>query len=187
MGPVPESINRGTEATDGDVVRAVLAGDRERYRVLVERYRRAFGRYAVAVLGDADVAADALQEAFIRAYDALGDCREPDRFRNWFFSILSNQCRSALSRRRSQGDPADLDVPGKERADADAERSELAAALEGALAQLTAEQREAFVLKHVDGRSYEEMADLVGVGVDALKMRVHRAREALRGMLEGLR
>ncbi|MGD0484269.1 MAG: sigma factor-like helix-turn-helix DNA-binding protein, partial [Gemmatimonadales bacterium] len=57
--------------------------------------------------------------------------------------------------------------------------------LQAALAALTAEQREAFLMKHVEGRSYEEMAQLLGVGVDALKMRVYRARDALREMLGG--
>ena len=51
---------------------------------------------------------------------------------------------------------------------------------------LTPEQKEAFVMKHVDGRSYEEMAELTGVGIDALKMRVHRARDGLREMLGGV-
>ena len=184
---VTESPGRSAEATDGAVVRAVLAGDHERYGVLVERYRRTFGRYATGVLGDADAAADALQEAFIRAFDALADCREPDRFRNWFFSILSNQCRSVLSRRQSAADVTEMDVPARERTDAPLERKELAESLGRALEKLTPEQREAFVLKHVDGRSYEEMAGLLGVGVDALKMRVHRARETLRQLMEGVR
>ena len=63
------------------------------------------------------------------------------------------------------------------------DRAELAAALQSALARLTPEQREAFVMKHVDGRSYEEMAELLGVGTDALKMRVYRARDTLRDLL----
>ena len=184
---VTQSSSQGAEATDGDVVRAVLAGDHERYGVLVERYRRAFGRYAAGVLGDADAAADALQEAFIRAYDALANCREPDRFRNWFFSILSNQCRSMLSRRQAASDVTDMDVLARERADGPLERHELAEHLGRALDRLTPEQREAFVMKHVDGRSYEEMEQLLGVGVDALKMRVHRARESLRLFMGGLR
>jgi RNA polymerase sigma-70 factor (ECF subfamily) len=80
-----------------------------------------------------------------------------------------------------------VDPPARERTDDAVERGELGAALEAALGRLTPEQREAFVMKHVDGRSYDEMAQLLGVGVDALKMRVHRARDAMRGMLEGLR
>jgi len=65
-------------------------------------------------------------------------------------------------------------------------QAELARAIERALDRLTPEQREAFVLRHVDGKSYEEMAALLGTGVDALKMRVYRARDALRQQLEHL-
>lgn len=175
------------EPSDATVVGQVLAGDVDAYRVLVERYRRDFGRYAVALVGDADSAADVVQEAFIRAYDSLATCREPDRFGAWFFRILTNQCHDAVHRRRPREDVLVVDPPARERTDDAVERGELGAALEAALGRLTPEQREAFVMKHVDGRSYDEMAQLLGVGVDALKMRVHRARDAMRGMLEGLR
>ena len=175
------------QSSDGTIVRRVLAGDVEQYRVLVERYRLEFGRYAVAAVGDRDAAQDAMQEAFIRAYDALATCREPDRFGAWFFRILTNQCRNASARRRDTVPVEDLDPPGGERADERVERGELGAALEAALARLTPEQREAFVMKHVDGRSYQEMAELLGVGVDALKMRVHRARDAMRATMGALR
>jgi RNA polymerase sigma-70 factor (ECF subfamily) len=175
------------QASDGTIVHRVLTGDVEQYRVLVERYRAEFGRYAVAAVGDRDVAQDAMQEAFIRAFDALATCREPDRFGAWFFRILTNQCRNAVARRRDTVPVDDLDPPGSDRADAGLDRSELGEALEAALARLTPEQREAFVMKHVDGRSYEEMAELLGAGVDALKMRVHRARDAMRSMMGAMR
>ena len=78
-----------------------------------------------------------------------------------------------------------MQLASTERADGETERAELAALLDAALATLTAEQREAFVMKHVEGRSYEEMAGLLGVGAEALKMRVHRARDALKEQLGG--
>ena len=167
-------------------MRRVLDGDVEQYRFLVERYRAQFGRYALAVVGDRDAAQDAMQEAFIRAFDALASCRKPDRFGAWFFRILANQCRNLVARRRDAADLDAMDLPGGERADAATERGELALTLATALARLTPEQREAFVMKHVDGRSYEEMAELLGVGTDALKMRVYRARDALRDLLGGM-
>ena len=171
---------------DGEVVGRVLAGDAEAYRVLVERYRIEFGRYAAAMVGDQDTAEDALQEAFIRAYQSLDSCREPHRFKHWFFRIITNQCHNARARRRTE--PLDQhDTPARERADGPAEQEELGRAIEVALNDLTTEQREAFILKHVDGRSYEEIAGLLGAGVDALKMRVYRAREVLRKKLDGLR
>lgn len=174
-------------SSDGAVVRRVLAGDVEAYRILVERYRVEFGRYAQAAVGDPDTAQDAMQDAFVRAFEALATCRDPERFGAWFFRILTNQCRNTVARRRPTLSLEDVDPAGRERADAELERGELAAALDAALARLTSEQREAFVMKHVDGRSYEEMSELLGVGVDALKMRVHRARDAMRAMMGAMR
>jgi len=101
--------------------------------------------------------------------------------------ILTNQCHTARTRRRDTDDVDALELSSRDRADTDLERAELANALAAALGRLTDEQREAFVLKHVDGRSYEEMANLLDTGVDALKMRVHRAREALRSMMGAMR
>ena len=171
------------ETDDGAVVRQVLAGDVESYRHLVRKYRQMYARYAVTLVGDADAAADAVQEAFVRAFDSLGSCRDPDRFGPWFFRILTNQCHTARDRQRDTERIEEIEIEAPGRADDALDRAELARALEQALDRLTPEQREAFVLKHVDGRSYEEMAELLGTGVDALKMRVHRAREALRTMM----
>jgi RNA polymerase sigma-70 factor, ECF subfamily len=183
---VSQSLSTGTVGRDdGAVVRRILDGDVEAFRVLVERYRAAFGNYAVAFVGDPDAAADAMQEAFIRAFDALATCRDPDRFGPWFFRILQNQCRTARGRMRETEDVSEMQLAAPERTDGATDRAELAALLEAALASLTAEQREAFVMKHVEDRSYEEMAGLLGVGAEALKMRVHRARDALKVRLGG--
>jgi len=171
------------EASDGSVVREVLAGDAERYRVLVDRYRERFGRYAVALVGDPDLAEDAVQEAFVKAFHGLATCRDPDRFGSWFFRILTNQCHDARARVRPMEDVARLPLRARDRTDATVDRKELADLIEQGLAVLTPEQREAFVLKHVEGRTYEQIAALTGAGIDALKMRVHRARDTLRDVL----
>lgn len=178
---------RFSELSDRDAVCRVLDGDPECFGVLVERYRLEFGRVATALCGDPDLAADAMQDAFIRAYDALGSCQNPDRFGSWFFRILVNQCHNSRARqRRFEGIEA---VEARSDADParDAERAELRRALARGLDVLTAEQREAFVMKQIDGRSYAEMAELLDTGVDALKMRVYRARDLLRTELERVR
>lgn len=171
---------------DGEVVRRVLAGERELFRILVERCRRDFGRYATSIAGDPDTAADAMQEALIRAFRALESCRDPDRFKSWFFRILTNRCHTVRSKHRREVALKDHGLTANDRADRQTERRELREAIEAALLTLTEEQREAFVLKEVEGRTYEAMSELLGVGVDALKMRVYRAREALREELRGL-
>jgi RNA polymerase sigma-70 factor (ECF subfamily) len=176
-----------TELSDASLVRRILAGETDLYRILVERYRHEFGRYASGMLGgNVDDAADALQEAFIRAFDSLGSLGDPERFKAWLFRIVSNQCHNVrrknkphLSLERMQ-DPEDATA---ERAVANREMAEL---IEGAIEELTPEQKEAFVMKHVEGRSYAEMSDLLGIGQDALKMRVHRARDELKKKLEGM-
>jgi RNA polymerase sigma-70 factor (ECF subfamily) len=169
--------------TDADAVRRVLAGDVEAYRFLVERYRLEFGRLAEALVGDPDAAADALQEAFIRAYRSLGRCRDPDRFRRWFYRIVVNHCHDAR-RRRPAVSLEGLELSARETADAGLEEDELARRLERALEALTPEQREVFVLKEIEDRSYAEIAELLGTTVEALRMRVHRSRDVLRKLLE---
>jgi RNA polymerase sigma-70 factor (ECF subfamily) len=173
---------------DGELVRRVRAGEAEIYRVLVERYRQEFGRYASAMLdGDGEDAADALQEAFIRAYDSLASCRDPDRFKAWLFRIVSNQCHNVRKRRRGHLSLERAAERGEDPAGrSDSDRKEIGEVLELAMETLTTEQKEAFILKHVDGRSYSEIAEILGVGEDALKMRVYRARDELKKRLEEL-
>jgi RNA polymerase sigma-70 factor (ECF subfamily) len=171
------------EATDGAVVRAVLAGDTERYAELVTRYRDHYARYAARMLGSADAAEDAVQDAFVRAYDQLAQCREPDKFVGWFFLILRNRC---FAERRKSRDVVPLEAAGAvaaaDRPDG-METAERRRALQLALLELTPEQREVFVLKHVEGLSYGEIAERLGTSVPSLKMRMHRAYDRLREQL----
>ena len=183
-------MTRGPEtsesvATDSEIVGQVLAGDTEAYGVLVERYRVELGRIAEAMLGDGDVAADVLQEAFISAYQSLGRCRDPERFKAWLYQIVRNRCRDVL-RRRPHVTLDSVEVAARETADMPLAESELAGLLEQAMEALTVEQREAFVLKEIEGRSYQEMTELLATRVDALRMRVMRARDVLRKRLGGV-
>jgi RNA polymerase sigma-70 factor, ECF subfamily len=167
-------------ADDASVVERVLNGDTAAYATLVGRYQASSLHYALAMVGDGDVAADVVQDAFIKAYRTLSDCRDPGRFGSWFFRIVRNRCLDHLKGRRVRTRWA-ASEEGREvgRPDAAMERFELRGALGRALSQLTPEQRDAFLMKHLYERSYEEMAEETGVSVSALKMRVSRAREVL--------
>lgn len=173
------------ERTDRQLVRAVLGGERSAYRVLVERHEDALFRRARAILGDTDLAADAVQDAFIRAYERLADCADPDRFGGWVYRTLRNRCYDELRAARHRGQPLTelTELSGDEDPRHDLERLELRAAIDGALEVLSPLLREAFVLKHVDGLSYDEMQEVTGVARSALKMRVKRAREELEVLL----
>ncbi|HET7789666.1 MAG TPA: RNA polymerase sigma factor [Gemmatimonadales bacterium] len=173
------------DLSDGDVVRAVMAGDAERYAALVRKYRDRYARYATRLLGSVDAGEDAVQDALIRAYEQLAQCRDPDNFAGWFFLILRNRCFAERRRKRREGPLEGAEVPAApDRSESDLERGEQRRALEASLLRLTAEQREVFVLKHVEELSYEEIAARTGASVPSLKMRMHRAYDRLRELLE---
>lgn len=172
--------------SDADCIRAVLAGDAEAFGTLVERYQHEFMRFAIRMLGARDDADEALQAAFVRAFRALSQCRDPERFGGWLYRIVANECRTRATRRGRRErwfvrDETLLDQAAAPSVDdAGAAREEIQRALD----RIPADQREAFVLKYVEELSYEEMADITGVSVSALKMRAKRACRRLRGLLE---
>jgi RNA polymerase sigma-70 factor (ECF subfamily) len=172
--------------TDAAIVARIMSGDVDAYALLVTRYRPRLSRYALRMLGNREDAQEALQDAFIRAYRAIGRCDDPERFGSWLFSILVNRCRTtgARSTRRARTFVSD-EVATRSAAESHpAEQAAWREEIERALAQLDSDQREAFLLKHVEGLSYEEMAEITGAGVSALKMRVKRACDRLRGLLQ---
>jgi len=140
--------------------------------------------------GRPDDAADVVQQAFIKGYRNLDRCRDPERVGGWLFRIAVNLCKDHLKGRVRREVPLDAGEPLRATRglpEEGAERSEIREEIYRALQSLSDEQREAFVLKHVEGWSYEEMAEKLEVSVPALKMRVHRAREQLQGLLEHYR
>ena len=178
-----------TEPSDATVVRQVLAGDTEAYRLLVARHRERMGRFAMRMLGNRQDAEEALQDAFVRAYRSLGQCATPERFDGWLFRILANRCRTKGSRRRRYeatfvaDELAVAAAADPLTAEAGQDPPVSGETLAQALGQLDDDSREAFLLKYVEELSYQEIAGLTGVGISALKMRVKRAAERLRRIL----
>ena len=173
--------------SDAAVVRRVLDGNEDAFAILVERYYDHYARLATHLTGNREDAEEALQDTFVRAYRNLGRYEERERFGAWLLRILVNQARSVTSRRRRRArlfaeHAATAFEPTSEAhpAERDAIREEVGRAL----AQLPAEQREAFLLYHVEGLDYEEMMAVTGLGHSALKMRVKRACDRLRTLLQ---
>jgi len=179
----------GSGPSDAEVVARVLGGDQEAFGILIQRYEPGLLRYAARMLGSRDAAADAVAEGLVRAYRHLASCRDPARIRTWLYRIVANRCKSHLARRPRADVSLDDAPPVADPTDNEAalERAEQLALVERALLNLSPEGREAFVLKHVEGMSYEEMAAATGERIPTLKMRVHRAREALLQALEEYR
>lgn len=177
--PTPADVD-----TDQDVITRILAGERDAFAMLIGRYSDPLYRHALGMTGSPDVAEDILQTSFIKAFHHLREVR--GRFDAWLFRIVANGCKDWLKNiRRSHLSYDEDDQPSSYASpDEDLDRTEMRTDLDSALSQLAPSLQEAFIMKHVEGRSYEEMADLLGTTVGALKMRVHRAREALQTLLE---
>ncbi len=186
-----ENPNRMPESpTDGTVIERVLCGDTESFGFLIDRYQDDLVAYANYMIGSADDAADVVQDSFVRAYKSLRQCKDPARFKAWLFRIVSNQCKTHLARhhrRHRESLSAAVGVPGdKDAPDTAVEGAELRRTVHEALQHLTVDQREALVLKYIDGLSLPEIADLLSTSQSALKMRLLRGREALRERLQGV-
>lgn len=177
-----------SERPDASIVAAVLTGNTDAYGVLVYRYRDAYTRFAAHMLGSLEDADDALQLAFVRAFRNLAQCRDPDKFGSWLYQIVVNECRTLAARRAKRErrmirsdermNGASTNHPANEMA--------LHDEIQYALSRLEPAQREAFLLRHVEALSYEEISEITGDGISALKMRVKRATARLRDLLEGV-
>jgi len=176
--------------TDGALVRRTRDGDARAFTELVDRHAAACLRFAARMLGDRSEAEDVAQETFLRAFRALESYDERLPFRTWLFSILINRCRTAMAQRMRRERRIVFDSDALERTSLAAPQDsvELREELNRAIAALSPEQREAFLLRHVEELSYEEIMSVTGAGMSALKMRVKRACERLQQLLtEGVR
>ena len=163
------------------VIHAARAGDVRAFATLVDLYYARCLRFAMHMLSSRADAEEAVQDTFVRVYRALPSYREQDSFEPWLFRILGNRCRTVGARQRRHAEVVEyVEVP--ERAMAARQDTEIAwrEEIDRALRSLPAEQREAFLMRHVEGMSYEDMGVATGAGVSALKMRVKRACDALR-------
>ncbi len=183
-GVAPQGTEPVVGAMKNVLVHAAKTGDVRAFAALVDAYYARCLRFALHMLSSRRDAEEAVQDTFVRVYKALPTYEEREAFEPWLFRILGNRCRSVGSRARRHAEMVEYgDVPERSAApghdDASAWREEIGMAL----ASLPVEQREAFLMRHVEDLSYEDMARATGAGVSALKMRVKRACDALRARL----
>ena len=153
------------------------------FATLVRRHQNPLYRYGRGLGLDHDTALDLVQEAFVKAYARRDQCRDSDKVQSWLFRIFRNAMLDwAKNVRRTEVPILDVDELADEQDFA--ERHALREAIGAALASLPPIMREAFLLRHDLGHSYEEIAAIAGTSLSAAKMRVARAREALREALD---
>lgn len=172
------------EIEDRELVKRVLTGQMDDFRVLVDRHQQSIFRFASGLLGNREEAQDVTQEAFLAAFANLsGYDSSRALFSTWLFSIARNRCINLLKQSRpialneshSIGDIASSDP---------IVRRELSQQLDRALAALPVEQRSAFVLAEVEELPYAEIARIERTSLGTVKSRIHRAKQRLQSLLE---
>lgn len=171
------------ERTDQDYARLAQRGDAKAYEALVRRHQGRVYRHLLHMTGSREEALELAQDAFIKAWQALATWRPQAQFATWLLRIASNAALDVLRRRRivaytalDEDYDAPSDAPGPE---AQLDARQRLARLDSALAQLTPEHREIVLLREVEGLSYDEIAEVLGVDEGTVKSRLARARMAL--------
>jgi len=171
---------------DSTAIQKCKAGETQAFSHLVRRYQAEAIGHAVAILGSLDDALDAVQDAFLDAYQAVGRFDASRRFYPWLYTILRNRCFKMLASRQKQ---VAAGMHGVEILAQTAKDSCGGAAgiVDRALRELAAEDRELLTLKHLDGLSYKEIAEILGIPVGTVMSRLYYARERFRQSVLTLR
>ena len=179
--------------SDQSLIDQTLAGRREAFGQLVERYQHRLYHGLLHALGSAEDAQDVAQDAFVNAFEKLASFKGQAAFYSWLFRIALNAGVSAKrkTRRMTASVEARREATGLEPTDNDPSNepshamhvSDRQRLVRQALSELSDEFRTALVLKEMDGMSYEEIATVVDVPLGTVRSRIHRARLELRAKL----
>lgn len=166
---------------------AAQRGDRFALEALLSQHRRTVFRYGLRYCGSTEDTEDAVQETLWAAARAIGNFRRAAAVTTWLFTIVRNKCHRILSHKHSELDLADvlplLPSPARSAED-EAATQQIQQILADALARLELNHREVILLRDVEGLTAPEAAEKLGLTVQALKSRLHRAREQLRKEVE---
>ncbi|MBV9337845.1 MAG: sigma-70 family RNA polymerase sigma factor [Solirubrobacterales bacterium] len=161
---------------DEILVRAAQEGDLDAFEELVRRYQVPVYRVALRMLGVRADAQDAAQETFVRAWRSLPRFRGGSTLSTWLYRIVTRRCLDKLAKRRATEALDEIEVEDDLDPAQAAERREQLRAVTHAIATLPADQRAALVLREFEGLSYQEVAEVLGTSLAAVKGRIHRAR-----------
>jgi RNA polymerase sigma-70 factor (ECF subfamily) len=196
--PAPQPAEVPPALSDEEVVARVLAGDASLFEILMRRHNQRLFRAARAILADDAEAEDVMQEAYLRAFRELATFRGEARFATWLVRIACHEALARSQKRRRlvpiAGGPATAgdivrgnppDPPAATAGpDRELENRELRAVLQQAVEVLPDPLRTVFCLREIEGLSTEETADALGLTIENVRVRLHRAKRALRQTLD---
>ena len=186
------------DENDQQLVQRVQAGDQSAFNLLVLKYQHRVLKLIGRFVSDQSEAQDVAQEAFLKAYRALGSFRGESAFYTWLYRIAINTAKNALVAQRRRPVDFDLDAQDPEAFERQAKlkesdppegvllTEEIRQVVEKAMEQLPEDLRTAIVLRELDGLSYEEIAEAMDCPVGTVRSRIFRAREAIDKKLKPL-
>lgn len=188
-----DSASRAELRTDAYLVEATLAGNRQAFGELVERYQDRLFNVLARVLGSRDDAGEVLQDAFVQAYSKLESFRGKSQFYTWMYRVALNMACSHRRRHARRHDEQSIDrireLSGAEPVDTSLQpeqtafRVEQAEIVQAALLEISEEHRQILVLREMEDRSYEEIAEILELPVGTVRSRLFRARLQLKEKL----
>jgi RNA polymerase sigma-70 factor (ECF subfamily) len=199
---VPPALNP-TEPTDHELVVRAQKGSQTAYRELLGRYQRPVFSLIYRMVRDRELAEDLAQETFVRVFNNIDRYDPRFKFSSWIFKIATNLTIDSMRKK----EPKTVSIDGSRYATSNdeveattitvisddenpeelLEAKELGEEIEQAIGKLRPEYRTAILLRHVDGRPYEEIAEIMALPLGTVKTYIHRARNELRGNLQHLR
>ena len=196
--PGPSVREQLRTADDSAVVTAFLGGEERAFSELVERYQTRLLNFIYRTIGDRDRAEDLVQEVFIRVYRHLHRFDRSKKFSTWAYTIASNLAKNELRNRSRnplvlfqtmQGASDDEDRPlqfedSTSRPDDMYRKRHLRELVEDTVAKLPEHHRQVFVLRELEGKSYEEIAEITDCNLGTVKSRLNRARTAFAAIIE---
>ena len=169
---------------DADLIRQAARGNVEAFNLLVSRWEKRIYNYLLRITGNREDALDLTQDVFLKAYQNLKKLDDQERFAPWLYRIAHNEAYSMFRKRRPETDVDELAPEAVETGITVGGSAvfpvELGLAVEAALGRLTAEQREAVVLKIYQGFKFEEMSEILSCPVSTVKSRLYTALELLK-------
>lgn len=180
---------------DRTLIDSALSGDQSAYKGLMERHRQAIFHITLKIVRDSEVAADLVQETFMKAFSSLATYRSEFKFSTWLYRIAANTAIDFLRKQRmkmlsldsppqSADGPIEIEVPDNSyNPENDLINREQRSSINEAIESLPEKYRVVIVYRHKDDKSYDEIADALSLPVGTVKARIFRARELLKKKL----
>ena len=172
---------------DGKVIVACQKGAHESFGILVRRYERELMGHALALLGNREDALDVVQETFVRAFRSIGGFQPGRKFYPWIYSILRNLCVDRFRQKAREEKRQDALWKAEDLNPKFDEADERIQVLWNALGKLSQEDREIIVLKHLEGRKYQEISEILQIAPGTVMSRLYRARQKLKELVSSQR